>query len=67
MFRLVGDLGLLVGPATVAFLGKGGGDLSGMVDESIVVPSDETSVVQLIHMALEHLIVEAVERELQTR
>jgi D-sedoheptulose 7-phosphate isomerase len=53
-----------VGVPTVAFLGKGGGPLAGMVDDAIIIGSDETSVVQLIHMALEHLIVEAVEREL---
>lgn len=52
------------GVPTVAFLGKGGGPLAGLVDESIVVPSDQTSLVQLIHMALQHLIVESVETEL---
>jgi D-sedoheptulose 7-phosphate isomerase len=52
---------------TVAFLGKGGGPLAETVDEAIIIASDETSVVQSIHMALEHLIVEAVERELLTR
>jgi hypothetical protein len=29
------------------------------------VPSDSTSLVQLVHMALEHLIVEVVEHELR--
>ena len=52
------------GVLTVAFLGKGGGPLAGMVDQALVVPSDDTSLVQLVHMALEHLIVELVEREL---
>lgn len=54
------------GVATVAFLGKGGGALAELVDEAIVVPSDQTSMVQLIHMALQHLIVESVEAELST-
>jgi phosphoheptose isomerase len=49
---------------TVAFLGKGGGALAGLVDETVIVPSNETSLVQLIHLALEHLIVETVEAEL---
>jgi D-sedoheptulose 7-phosphate isomerase len=49
---------------TVAFLGKGGGPLAGLVDEALIVPSDSTNLVQLIQMALEHLIVELVEREL---
>jgi D-sedoheptulose 7-phosphate isomerase len=52
------------GVAVVAFLGKGGGTLAGQVDQAVVVPSTETSLVQLIHMAFEHLIVESVEREL---
>ena len=52
------------GVPAVAFLGKGGGALASMVDETVIVPSNETSLVQLIHMALQHLIVEAVEAEL---
>ncbi|HEY3011638.1 MAG TPA: SIS domain-containing protein [Gemmatimonadales bacterium] len=52
------------GVPTIAFLGKGGGALAGLVDDTVIVPSSETSLVQLIHMALEHLIVESVEREL---
>jgi D-sedoheptulose 7-phosphate isomerase len=49
---------------TVAFLGKGGGALARLVDEAVIVPSNETSLIQSIHMALEHLIVESVEDEL---
>jgi len=52
------------GVPTIAFLGKGGGELAGLVDEAIVVPSDQTSLIQLIHIALQHLIVESVEAEL---
>lgn len=52
------------GVAAVAFLGKGGGALAGLVEEAVIVPSNETSLIQLIHMALEHLIVESVEGEL---
>jgi D-sedoheptulose 7-phosphate isomerase len=50
--------------STVAFLGKGGGALGGLVDQAVIVPSDETNLVQSIHLALEHLIVEWVEAEL---
>jgi D-sedoheptulose 7-phosphate isomerase len=49
---------------TVAFLGRDGGALAGQVDEAIVVPSDDTGRIQVIHLALEHLIVELVEEEL---
>jgi D-sedoheptulose 7-phosphate isomerase len=52
------------GVPTVAFLGKGGGALAGLVDQAIIVDSHDTSLIQLIHLALEHLIVEMVEREL---
>jgi D-sedoheptulose 7-phosphate isomerase len=49
---------------TVAFLGRGGGPLAALVDQAVIVEAEQTSVIQLVHMALEHLIVEAVEREL---
>ncbi len=49
---------------TVAFLGRGGGALAGQVDEAVLVPSDDTGRIQVIHLALEHLIVELVEEEL---
>jgi D-sedoheptulose 7-phosphate isomerase len=50
---------------TVAFLGKGGGALAGLVDFAVIVPSNETSLIQSIQLALEHLIVESVESELR--
>jgi D-sedoheptulose 7-phosphate isomerase len=53
-----------VGVPTIGFLGKGGGALAGQVDETVIVPSSETSLVQLIHLALQHLIVESVEADL---
>jgi D-sedoheptulose 7-phosphate isomerase len=52
------------GVPVVAWLGKGGGALAGLVDEAVIIPSNVTSLVQLMHLALEHLVVEAVEREL---
>jgi D-sedoheptulose 7-phosphate isomerase len=50
--------------STVAFLGRGGGALRAEVDEAVVVPSDETSQIQVLHLALEHLVVELVESAL---
>ncbi len=49
---------------TVAFLGEAGGPLAEEVDEAVRVPAAETSRIQVIQMALEHLIVELVEAEL---
>jgi D-sedoheptulose 7-phosphate isomerase len=53
-----------VGVPTIAFLGKGGGALAALVDEAVIVPSEQTSAIQLMHLTLQHLIVESVEREL---
>ena len=52
------------GAATVAFLGRGGGALAGLVDEAVVVPSADTGQIQVLHLALEHLVVELVEAAL---
>jgi D-sedoheptulose 7-phosphate isomerase len=50
--------------ATVAFVGSGGGPLAALVDEAIVVPSDATGRIQVLHLTLEHVIVELVEEAL---
>jgi D-sedoheptulose 7-phosphate isomerase len=52
------------GTPTVAFLGRDGGTLVGEVDEALVVPADDTGQIQLLHLALEHLVVELVESAL---
>lgn len=52
------------GVGTIALLGKGGGALAEAVDLAYVVPSEDTASVQLVHLAIEHVIVEIVEREL---
>jgi D-sedoheptulose 7-phosphate isomerase len=56
--RLARDRGLV----TLAFLGKGGGDVAPLVDHPIVVASDETARIQEAHGVLLHLVLEAVER-----
>ncbi|HZH79914.1 MAG TPA: SIS domain-containing protein [Gemmatimonadales bacterium] len=52
------------GVTVVAFLGKSGGPLKDLADHSLVVPSDETSHIQELHLALEHIICGMVERAL---
>ena len=52
------------GMTVVAFLGKDGGPLRSLADLSIVVPSQEVSRIQELHLALEHCIVAEVEREM---
>lgn len=53
-----------MGVGTAAFVGALGGELGGLVDDAIVVPSDATGRIQVLHLALEHLIVELVEESL---
>ena len=50
---------------TVGFLGKGGGKLGPAVDHALVVPSNVTSHIQEIHLAVQHVIVELVEQMMQ--
>ncbi|MEP7327122.1 MAG: SIS domain-containing protein [Gemmatimonadota bacterium] len=50
---------------TVGFLGKGGGALATEVDHALVVPSNVTSHIQEIHLAVQHIIVELVEQMMQ--
>jgi D-sedoheptulose 7-phosphate isomerase len=52
------------GTGTVAFLGGGGGAMAGEVELAVVVPSADTGQVQLLHLALEHVVVELVEAAL---
>jgi D-sedoheptulose 7-phosphate isomerase len=52
------------GSGTVAFLGRGGGPLAALVDEAVVVAADETGLIQVLHLALEHVVVELVEATL---
>ena len=51
------------GMGTVAFLGRGGA-LAELVDDVVHVDAADAGQVQVLHLALEHLIVELVEREL---
>ncbi len=49
------------GVPVVALLGQGGGALAGVVEQAVVVPSDETSHIQELHLAMEHIIAGMVE------
>jgi D-sedoheptulose 7-phosphate isomerase len=53
------------GATVVGLLGKDGGAVRGMVDDYLVIPSTETTHIQEMHLAVEHVIVALVERELE--
>ena len=48
----------------VALLGRDGGLLKDIVDEALIVPSNETGRIQEMHLAIEHVVCELVENEL---
>jgi D-sedoheptulose 7-phosphate isomerase len=50
--------------ATAAFGGKGGGDLKGLADHLLVVPSDTTARIQEMHITLGQMLCGAIEIEL---
>jgi len=51
------------GALCVGLLGKGGGQMKGLVDIAIVAPADETYLVQELHIQIYHLLCAAVEEE----
>lgn len=53
-----------MGIATVALLARGGGSLRYYVGRSIIVPTDSGARAQELHLALGHIICDAVERRL---
>jgi D-sedoheptulose 7-phosphate isomerase len=52
------------GMASVGLTGQGGGQLKGLVDRCICVPSEDTPRVQEIHILIGHILSEIVETEL---
>lgn len=52
------------GLITVGFTGAKGADMAASCDHLLVAPSDDTAVIQQIHMAFAHGICDAVERTL---
>ena len=53
-----------LGVKTIGFLGRGGGQLQGLVDLALTVPSNDTPRVQESHITIGHIICGLVETEL---
>ncbi len=53
-----------MGLVTVAFGGKGGGDMVGLADHLLIVPSDTTARIQEMHITLGQMLCGALELEL---
>jgi D-sedoheptulose 7-phosphate isomerase len=59
-FKTAREMGL----KTVAFTGGDGGELSGLADVILIVPSKVTARIQEMHLTIGHLLCGALEREL---
>lgn len=53
-----------VGMLSAALCGKGGGDLKGIADPLLIVPSDDTGRIQEMHITLGQIFCAALERRL---
>ena len=49
------------GVSTIGLLGKGGGLAIGLVDESIIIPSNSTARVQEMHILIGHILCDLIE------
>ncbi len=48
------------GARTAGLTGMGGGQLAGLVDAALVVPSDEMEIVEDVHLAVNHMLTRAL-------
>ena len=55
-----------LGLHTVALTGADGGQLAGLAERTIRVPSDETAAIQEIHLAIEHAVADHVDAHFAT-
>ena len=53
-----------IGVATVGFTGAGGGTMAALCDLVLAAPSDETALIQQVHITAAHAICGLVERDL---
>ncbi len=51
------------GCVTISLTGKDGGRMPSLSDISLIVPSDETPLIQEIHLVIEHLICDLIEQK----
>jgi D-sedoheptulose 7-phosphate isomerase len=52
------------GMRVLAFSARDGGKLRALADHSVIIPTERTDRAQELHLCIEHLICEIVEREL---
>jgi D-sedoheptulose 7-phosphate isomerase len=58
------DRAISMGLKTVALLGKDGGKLKGLCDLELIIPGETSDRIQEVHMAILHILIEKIERDL---
>ncbi len=53
--------GKKMGCRTIAFSGKGGGEVSKYCDLNIIIPSNDTARIQEMHIMIAHIVVDAID------
>ncbi len=61
---LAADAARALGVQVLAFIARDGGKLLPLADHAVVIPTDRTDLAQMLHLYIEHLICELVERDL---
>jgi D-sedoheptulose 7-phosphate isomerase len=51
-----------IGMTSAALCGKGGGDLAGLAEPLVIVPSDVTARIQEMHITVGHMLCDVLER-----
>ena len=49
--------------SVIGLSGKGGGELNSCCDLNIIIPSSNTPRIQEMHLIIEHMICDMIERE----
>jgi D-sedoheptulose 7-phosphate isomerase len=52
------------GASTIAFTGKGGGEIKDQVDVCLEIPSTDTARIQECHITIGHILCSIIEKEL---
>ena len=55
------------GITTIGLLGKGGGEASALVNQSIIVPSKSTARIQEMHILIGHILCDLIEEGLSLK
>lgn len=53
--------------STIGFLGKSGGEAKDLLDQYLIVESNETDIIQEVHITIGHIIIDLIENQLSSK